>query len=106
MVEFKVNSIHYLKARIALPSDNINDEEDHVILFWLVDLDGKKHDIMQGGLTLGGDEYFPLYHLTKTEQDFSFTMKMPDKPGDYILRANVDTKEFNSKPGIIVRIVK
>jgi hypothetical protein len=106
MVEFKVGSIHTLTIGIRLPVGNKADSEDHTILFWLMDFHGIKYDIMQDILELDGKEFHTLYHITKAKQDLKFTMKMPDKPGDYKLCTNVDSKNLDQDPGIQIRLVE
>lgn len=105
MIEFKVNSIHTLKVKINLALNNEKDEEDQVILFWLTDSEGNKYDVLQDPvLEIGNDKFRTMRHITKDAQDFSFTMKMPDKPGDYTLQTNVTL--FGSDPGRSIRLVE
>jgi hypothetical protein len=96
MAIFKIGAIHTMRVSIKLLPTNEHDEEDQAIIFWLVDSEGNKYDIMQDTLEIGDKKFYTLFHITKKSQELSFTMKMPDKPGDYTLQTNVNDKSLTN----------
>jgi hypothetical protein len=96
MPTFLPGSIHELKVQLKLPDDYEKDEDNISIGFWLVNVKGKRFDIMgespsiqwEGGETV---RLFPVLHLTKTYHEFTFKTTMPKKQGEYKLTSNISS---------------
>jgi glycerophosphoryl diester phosphodiesterase len=107
MPTFLPGSTHTLKIELKLPDDYEEDEADLVLSMWLVNSKGKKVFVDYNYLKQVDRLITPI-HLTRTFQEFSYSLVMPKRPGQYQLKMNVPDNMFkpDAKANLDITIKK